>query len=143
MATNASPFVVNIIDLQNISTDIRGTNLTNATTRLQSQVANLQTMINPVTHTIYADTLSNFTTGSKINIVSNLNLSNAGLYSNGTLLNLSTTTTSINTVNTYTPDNLNDWPLNAKPSTINAAFDILAKYLNANDTAAWQAVTYS
>jgi hypothetical protein len=90
MATNASPFVVNIVPLQNVASDIRGTD---ATTVLQAQVANLQTMIDTTTHTIFADNFSNFTpSNSFINIQANLNLaSNVGLYSNSDLVYLNTT----------------------------------------------------
>lgn len=90
MATNASPFIVNIVPLQNIASDIRGTD---ATTVLQGQMANLQTMINTTTHTIFADTFSNFTPSNPyIDIVANLNLaSNVGLYSNSNLVYLNTT----------------------------------------------------
>lgn len=91
MATNASPFIVNIVPLQNIASDIRGTD---ATTVLQGQMANLQTMIDTTTHTIFADNLSNFTPSNPfINIEANLNLmSNVGLYSNSNLVYLNTST---------------------------------------------------
>jgi hypothetical protein len=90
MATNASPFVVNIVPLQNVASDIRGTD---ATSVLQAQVANLQTMVDTTTHTIFADNFSNFTpSNSFINIQANLNLaSNVGLYSNSDLVYLNTT----------------------------------------------------
>ena len=91
MATNASPFIVNIVPLQNIASDIRGTD---ATTVLQGQMANLQTMIDTTTHTIFADNLSNFTPSNPyIDIMANLNLaSNVGLYSNSNLVYLNTST---------------------------------------------------
>ena len=78
MATNASPFIVNIIDLQNISTDIRGTTTTAA---LQTQITNLQKMINPNTRSIYTDNLASLTSGSAINILSDLNFSNTSVNS--------------------------------------------------------------
>ena len=92
MATNASPFIVNIVPLQNLASDIRGTD---ATTVLQAQVANLQAMIDTTNHIVYADALSNFTPGRAIDVFADLNLSNAGLYtnSNAVILNTSTTTT--------------------------------------------------
>jgi hypothetical protein len=92
MATNASPFIVNIVPLQNVASDIRGTD---ATTVLQAQVANLQTMIDTTTHTIFADNFSNFTPSNPyINFEANLNLnSNIGLYSNNTLVYLNTAST--------------------------------------------------
>ena len=92
MSTNASPFIVNIVPLQNVASDIRGTD---ATTVLQAQVANLQTMIDTTTHTIFADNFSNFTPSNPyINIEANLNLnSNIGLYSNNSLVYLNTAST--------------------------------------------------
>jgi hypothetical protein len=92
MSTNASPFIVNIVPLQNVASDIRGTD---ATTVLQGQVANILTMVDTTTHTIFADNFSNFTpSNSFINIEANLNLmSNVGLYSNSNLVYLNTTST--------------------------------------------------
>jgi len=95
MATNASPFIVNIVPLQNLASDIRGTSDVSV---LQTQVANLQTMVDTTNHILYADALSNFTPGRAIEIYADLNLSNANLYtdSNLVILNTSTTTTSGN-----------------------------------------------
>jgi len=88
MATNASPFIVNIVPLQNIPTNILGTN---DITQLQTQVANIQTMVNTSNHTIYADAFSNFTSGNPaIDIYANLNLSNVSLYSNSNIVTLNT-----------------------------------------------------
>jgi len=91
MSTNASPFIVNIVPLQNVASDIRGTD---ATTVLQGQVANILTMVDTTTHTIFADNFSNFTPANPfINIEANLNLaSNVGLYSNSNLVYLNTST---------------------------------------------------
>jgi hypothetical protein len=92
MSTNASPFIVNIVPLQNVASDIRGTD---ATTVLQGQVANILTMVDTTTHTIFADNFSNFTPANPyITIEANLNLaSNIGLYSNSNLVYLNTTST--------------------------------------------------
>jgi len=92
MATNASPFIVNIVPLQNLASDIRGTSDVSV---LQAQVANLQTMVDTTNHILYADALSNFTSGNPINVFADLNLSNANLYSdsNQVILNTSTTIT--------------------------------------------------
>jgi hypothetical protein len=89
MSTNGSPFIVNIVPLQNVASDIRGTN---ATSILQEQVANLQTMVDTTTHTIFADNFSNFTPGTSfINFQANLNLeNNIGLYSNSAPVSLNT-----------------------------------------------------
>ena len=93
MATNASPFIVNIVPLQNLASDIRGTSDVSV---LQTQVANLQTMVDTTNHILYADALSNFTPGRAIDIYADLTLSNANLYtdSNLVILHTSTTTTS-------------------------------------------------
>jgi hypothetical protein len=92
MSTNASPFIVNIVPLQNVASDIRGTD---ATSVLQGQVANILTMVDTTTHTIFADNFSNFTPSNPfINVEANLNLmSNVGLYSNSNLVYLNTTST--------------------------------------------------
>jgi hypothetical protein len=92
MSTNASPFIVNIVPLQNVASDIRGTD---ATSVLQGQVANILTMVDTTTHTIFADNFSNFTPSNPfINVEANLNLaSNIGLYSNNNLVYLNTTST--------------------------------------------------
>lgn len=92
MSTNASPFIVNIVPLQNVASDIRGTD---ATTVLQGQVANILTMVDTTTHTIFADNFSNFTPANPfINVEANLNLaSNIGLYSNNNLVYLNTAST--------------------------------------------------
>jgi hypothetical protein len=91
MATNASPFIVNIVPLQNLASDIRGTD---ATTVLQAQVANLQAMVDTTNHIIYADAFSNFTPGRAIEFYADINLSNVGLYTNSNTVTLNTSTTS-------------------------------------------------
>ena len=84
MATNSSPFIVNIVDLQNVAIDIRG-----GKDDLVADVANLKTMVNPDTQTIYTNNLSNLTPGSFINVEANLNLDEGvSLYSNTTLMTL-------------------------------------------------------
>jgi len=100
MATNASPFIVNIVPLQNLASDIRGTD---ATTVLQAQVANLQTMIDTTNHIIYTDALSNFTPGKPIDVYADLNLSNAVLYNNSNSVILNTSTISAVSFSQYIP----------------------------------------
>lgn len=100
MATNASPFIVNIVPLQNIPTNILGTN---DVTLLQTQLANIQTMVNTSNHTIYADAFSNFTSGNPaIDIYANLNLSNAALYSNSNIVTFNTSGSSSGTSTSQT-----------------------------------------
>ena len=100
MATNASPFIVNIVPLQNLASDIRGTD---ATTVLQAQVANLQAMVDTTNHIIYADAFSNFTPGRAIDFYADINLSNVGLYTNSNAVNLSVSTISAVTISQYIP----------------------------------------
>lgn len=72
MATNANPFVVNIVDLQNIALSITGASTGSAIAQLQADVGNLQEMVDYETKTILVDTISEFTPGHGINVVSNL-----------------------------------------------------------------------
>ena len=72
MATNANPFVVNIIDLQNIALSITGASSGYAIAQLQADVGNLQEMVDYETKTILVDTLSEFTSAHGIDVVSNL-----------------------------------------------------------------------
>jgi hypothetical protein len=65
MATNANPFIVNLVDLQNINTSITGVN---ALSQLQTDVANIQEMVQFTTKTLAADTIKNFTEGKQVQI---------------------------------------------------------------------------
>lgn len=91
MATNASPFIVNIVPLQNITTDLGASG--GDTAILQAQITSLQTMVDTTTHTIYTDSIRSFTTDATIDIFANINLSNSSL-----LTNSNTTTSSSGTV---------------------------------------------
>ena len=104
MATNASPFVVNIVELQNIATSITGAAGGSAgLSQVQQDVANIQQMVNYDTKTIAADVLSNFTNSRDIQVLANLNLSNTFIYSNSNIVSFGTTassqaTSSLNTL---------------------------------------------
>ena len=100
MATNASPFIVNIVDLQNIATGISGKSKDAQLTQIQSDIGNIQEMVNYETKTLSADILTSFTQGHTIDVMANLNLSNASLYRNSNLFSLSSTTvvTTLNTI---------------------------------------------
>lgn len=80
MATNASPFIVNIVPLQGVVTELGGSG--SDTTVLQAQITSLQTMVDTTTKTIYADKIQSFTPSQTIDIFANLNLSNASLLVN-------------------------------------------------------------
>jgi hypothetical protein len=90
MATNASPFIVNILDLQNIATGIAGTSSNASIAKVQADIGNIQEMVNYQTRTISADILTSFTNGRTIDVMANLNLSNASLYTNSNLVTLNT-----------------------------------------------------
>jgi hypothetical protein len=78
-------FIVNIVELQNVVTDIRGIKPID---QLQADVANLQQMVQFDTKTILADAMSNFTADNKIEVQGDLNLSNTNLYKDGVLVTL-------------------------------------------------------
>lgn len=86
MATNANPFVVNIVPLQGIPTGIASSSDTaGQILALQSDVANIQTMVDYETHTVSTDFITSFTEDRTIEITQNINLSSASLYQNGVL----------------------------------------------------------
>lgn len=93
MATNASPFIVNIVELQNIATSVTGTSDTSLLSKAQSDIANLQLMVDFQTKTISTDIINSFTQGQAIDVMANLNLSNASLYSNSNVVSLNTSGT--------------------------------------------------
>jgi hypothetical protein len=89
MATNANPYVVNIVPLSGIATGLTSSSDTaGQITAIQANVANLQSMVNYETGTISADYITSLTHGETIQITENINLSSASLYSNGTLVSL-------------------------------------------------------
>jgi hypothetical protein len=81
MQNDVSKFVVNIVPLQNVNSNISGVSPVNI---LSNQVANIQKMVNFDQKRIYTNTLGSFTTGQSINVVSPLSLCNVGITSNGT-----------------------------------------------------------
>ena len=97
MATNANPYVVNIVELQNIALSITGTN---AVTDLQQDMSNIKQMVLYDTKTIATDVLSNYTLGQDIQVLANLNFSNTSIYYNSNVVSLQTQTSTISTFNT-------------------------------------------
>lgn len=93
MATNASPFIVNIVDLQNIATGITGSSSNAILRKAQADIANIQQMVNYDTRTISTDILTSLTKGKTIDIMANLNLSNVSLYTNNNSVILNTDST--------------------------------------------------
>lgn len=86
MATNANPFVVNIVPLQGIPTGITSSSDTvGQILALQADVANIQAMVDYETKTVSTDFITSFTEDRTIEITQNINLSSASLYQNGVL----------------------------------------------------------
>jgi hypothetical protein len=81
MQNDTSQFVVNIVPLQNIQTDSSGLD---ATAQLNSAVANIQQMVNFDQKRIFTDSLSAFTTGGTIQVISPMNMSDVPLTLSGT-----------------------------------------------------------
>ena len=86
MGTNANAFIVNIVPLQNIVTELGSSG--SDTTVLQAQITSLQTMVDTTTKTIYADSIQSFTPSHTIDIFANLNLSNSSLLVNSNVVTL-------------------------------------------------------
>ena len=96
MATNANPYVVNIVPLQGIATGITSSSDTaGQILTLQDSVANIQAMVNYETHTVSTDFITSFTQDQTIEITQNINLSSASLYQNGVLFGGSASLSSI------------------------------------------------
>ena len=95
MATNANPYVVNIVPLQGITTGITSSSDTaGQIIALQANVANIQAMVDYTTNTISTDFITSFTEGKTIEITENINLSSASLYQDGVLVSAGNTSVS-------------------------------------------------
>lgn len=92
MGTNANAFIVNIVPLQNIVTELGSSG--SDTTVLQTQITSLQTMVDTTTKTIYVDNIQSFTPSHTIDIFANLNLSNSSLLVNSNTVALGSTSSS-------------------------------------------------
>lgn len=97
MQNDTTRFVANIIPLQNINTNVGGTN---PTTILSNTVVGLQQMINTDTRTVKTNFLQSYTTGSQIGVLSGLNLCNVGITSNGNPFNTSSSNPTFSTLTT-------------------------------------------
>lgn len=91
-----SQFIVNIVPLQNIQTNVSGLD---ATTVLSGEIEAIKKIVNPRLNKIYTDTIASYTTGGTINVVSPLNLSNVSLTSNLTTTMGDTSATTSNLTN--------------------------------------------
>jgi hypothetical protein len=86
---SSSQYVVNIVPLQGIATGITSSSDTaGQILALQTNIANIQTMVNFDTHTISTDFIASFTENQTIQITEDINLSTASLYQNGSLVSL-------------------------------------------------------
>jgi len=86
---SSSQYVVNIVPLQGIATGITSSSDTaGQILDLQTNIANIQTMVNFDTHTISTDFITSFTEDHTIQITQDINLSTASLYQNGSLVSL-------------------------------------------------------
>lgn len=83
MQSGQSPFLVNILPLQNVITNTSGLD---PVTSLSNSVAALQTVVNTSNRTVYTDFLSAYTAGGAITVLSPLVLSNVGISSNGVVI---------------------------------------------------------
>ena len=90
MQSGLSPFLVNIVPLQNVITNASGIDLT---TSFSNSIADLQTAVNTSNRTIYTNFISAYTTGGAITLQSPLVLSNGTLVTGGT-----TVTTSVSSI---------------------------------------------
>lgn len=78
---NDTKFVVNIIPLQNVNTNVGGTNAVNV---LSNNVVAIQQMVNTSNNSIRTNSIQSFTSNASVNFISPINLSNVGITSNGT-----------------------------------------------------------
>jgi hypothetical protein len=92
MAIYPNPFVLNIIDLQNVITNSGGTNTSNL---IAKDIESLKTMVNTTTRTVYTDYLKDFSgtgsiqVGADLNFTTNTRTGNtSGIYSNGTSVSM-------------------------------------------------------
>ena len=81
MQNDTSQFLVNIIPLQNVQTNVSGTD---DITTLTNSVVAIQQMVNTDTNTIRTNFLQSFTSNTSIDVLSPLNLCNVGITSNDT-----------------------------------------------------------
>jgi hypothetical protein len=73
MQNDTSNYVVNIIPLQNVQTNVSGLD---ATTSLTTDVTAIKRMVDTQTKRIYTNSIASFTTGGTVSFVSPTNLSN-------------------------------------------------------------------
>ncbi len=97
MQNDTSKFLVNIIPLQNVQTNVSGID---DTTVLSNSVVAIQQMVNTDTNTIRTNFLQSFTSNTSINVLSPLNLCNVAITSNDTPYTTTTTDLLVNSITT-------------------------------------------
>ena len=110
MQNDTSKFVVNIIPLQNIQTNVSGIDSVSA---LASDVAAIKRLVNTDTNKIYTNTLASYTTGGTISVISPMNLCNVGITSNSVNV-IGVTTGSLSNMSSV----LTMYPTNGSLSTV-------------------------
>lgn len=83
MQSGSSPFLVNIIPLQNIQSNTTGLD---ATTSLSNTVDGLVQMVNFEQKRIYADSISSYTPDASIQLLSPMNLNGVNITGGGSVL---------------------------------------------------------
>ena len=101
MQSGLSPFLVNIIPLQNIQTNTSGLD---ATTQLTNTVDGLVQMVNFEQKRIYADALSSYTPDASIQVLSPMNLNGVNITGGGSVLVNGDGTNSVGTFNSLIVD---------------------------------------
>ena len=97
MQNDTSKFLVNIIPLQNVQTNVSGID---DTTVLSNSVVAIQQMVNTDTNTIRTNFLQSFTSNTSINVLSPLNLCNVGITSNDNPYTTTTTDLYVSSITT-------------------------------------------
>jgi hypothetical protein len=83
---NDTRFVVNIVSLQNVQSNVSGLD---STSGLSNDVAAIKKLVDTNLKKIYTNSLASYTTGGTISVTSPINLCNVGLTSNATTIGTS------------------------------------------------------
>ena len=99
MQNTQSHFVVNIVPLANVISNVSGLD---SLSGVASAVGNIQQMINFDEKTVYTNYLKSYTTDGSINVLSPLNLSNVGITSNSIPISGTTGAAAVSSVGSAT-----------------------------------------
>jgi len=126
MQNDTSQFIVNIVPLQNVQTNVSGVDRVSA---LANDVAAIKRLVNTDTNKIFTNTLASYTTG-RITVVSPMNLSNVSLTSNASILGTNTpsVTGSISNLSSvltmYASSDFTSTVMNIGTASINSALTV-------------------